>query len=268
MRITYQAKLNSDNTVSYGDAGNSNAVALQWKRSNTSYYDTLVDDCHLYVYGIDAVKRFSDGQGDFSKVAFVIHNDTDNCFVTAAFNTTEKVWYAVGHAAEATSATRFVPDASGKLTIKGLEDDTYSISEVTTSNGYSLLKSSVKMVIADTEAAAVCGIYSTDALGLIQNDPRYAGVNPGLYKNMPQKHLEHKPLTAAATVDGNPVNMKPDGESGNAFVPFVCVNTKGFDLPQTGGHGSYWFPIIGLSGLALAVFGIVLLSRKKTAKGN
>ena len=122
--------------------------------------------------------------------------------------------------------------------------------------------------IADTEAAAACGIYSTDALGLIQNDPRYASVNPGLYKNMPQKHLEHKPLTAAATVDGNPVNMKPDGESGNAFVPFVCVNTKGFDLPQTGGHGSYWFPIIGLSGLALAVFGIVLLSRKKTAKDN
>ena len=268
MRITYQAKLNSDNTVSYGDAGNSNAVALQWKRSNTSYYDTLVDDCHLYVYGIDAVKRFSDGQGDFSKVAFVIHNDTDNCFVTAAFNTTEKVWYAVGHAAEATSATRFVPDASGKLIIKGLEDDTYSITEVTTSNGYSLLKNSVKLVIADTEAAAACGIYSTDALGLIQNDPRYASVNPGLYKNMPQKHLEHKPLTAAATVDGNPVNMKPDGESGNAFVPFVCVNTKGFDLPQTGGHGSYWFPIIGLSGLALAVFGIVLLSRKKTAKDN
>ena len=176
MRITYQAKLNSDNTVSYGDAGNSNAVALQWKRSNTSYYDTLVDDCHLYVYGIDAVKRFSDGQGDFSKVAFVIHNDTDNCFVTASFNTTEKVWYIVGHAAEATSATRFVPDASGKLIIKGLEDDTYSITEVTTSNGYSLLKNSVKLVIADTESAAACGIYSTDALGLIQNDPRYASV--------------------------------------------------------------------------------------------
>ena len=193
---------------------------------------------------------------------------TDNCFVTASFNTTEKVWYIVGHAAEATSATRFVPDASGKLIIKGLEDDAYSITEVTTSNGYSLLKNSVKLVIADTEAAAACGIYSTDALGLIQNDPRYAGVNPGLYKNMPQKHLEHKPLTAAATVDGNPVNMKPDSESGNAFVPFVCVNTKGFDLPQTGGHGSYWFPIIGLSGLALAVFGIVLLSRKKTAKDN
>jgi LPXTG-motif cell wall-anchored protein len=107
----------------------------------------------------------------------------------------------VDHAAEATSATRFFPDASGKLIIKGLEDDTYSI-------------------------------------------------------------------TAAATVDGNQVNMKPDGESGNAFVPFVCVNTKGFDLPQTGGHGSYWFPIIGLTGLALAVFGIVLLSRKKTAKDN
>ena len=47
LRITYKATMNSDNSVTYGDAGNPNDVVLTWKRSNTSCYDTLVDDCHV-----------------------------------------------------------------------------------------------------------------------------------------------------------------------------------------------------------------------------
>ena len=70
----------------FGDAGNSNAVALQWKRTNSSFYDTLVDDCHVYVYGIDLTKRFSENQGDLSKVEFALYNDTDKYFVKAQRN--------------------------------------------------------------------------------------------------------------------------------------------------------------------------------------
>ena len=47
MRITYQATVDSDDSVVYGDSGNPNEVVLTWSRSNTAYYDTLVDDCHL-----------------------------------------------------------------------------------------------------------------------------------------------------------------------------------------------------------------------------
>ena len=83
LRITYQGVMNSDSSVTYGDAGNPNSVVLTWKRSNTSYYDTLVDDCHLYIYGIDITKRFSDCKGDMSKVEFIVHNDTD---------TSSRVW--------------------------------------------------------------------------------------------------------------------------------------------------------------------------------
>ena len=60
--------------------------------------------------------------------------------------------------------------------------------------------------------------------------------------------------------------MSKDGNSENAFVPFNVVNTKGFDLPQTGSRGNWMFPVIGLSGLSAAILGIVLLSRKKTAQ--
>lgn len=263
LRITYQGVMNSDSSVTYGDAGNPNSVVLTWKRSNTSYYDTLVDDCHLYIYGIDITKRFSDGKGDMSKVEFIVHNDTDNYFLTGKLNESEGVWYVTGHVAEEKDATHFIPTKEGKLIIKGVEDDSYTMTEVRTDNAYTLLKNSISVIITQAESDKLCGIYGTDVLGLVQNDPRYADVDPGLFHNMPQKHLEHKLLTAAATVDKNKVNMTKDGSSENAYVPFTVINTRGFDLPQTGGEGNWLFPVIGLCGLAVCIGGMLLVMRKK-----
>ena len=47
LRITYQATMDSDDSVVFGDSGNPNEVVLTWKRTNTSYYDTLIDDAHV-----------------------------------------------------------------------------------------------------------------------------------------------------------------------------------------------------------------------------
>ena len=73
LRITYAAKVKSDDAFVYGDAGNPNEVALKWSRTNSGYYDTLIDDAHVFSYGIDLTKRFSDGQGDLSKVEFALY---------------------------------------------------------------------------------------------------------------------------------------------------------------------------------------------------
>lgn len=268
LRITYKATMNSNNSVTYGDAGNPNDVVLTWKRSNTGYYDTLVDDCHVYVYGIDMTKQFSDGRGDFSKVEFIVRNDTDGCFLAGKLNESEGVWYVTGHVTEEKAATHFIPTKDGKLTLKGLEDDAYTWTEVQTANGYTLLKNSIKVVISQTESSKLCDIYSTNVLGLIQNDPRYKDVDPELYHNMLQKQLVHKLLTASATVDSNKVNMTTDDSSANAFVPFTVINTRGFDLPQTGSYGNWMFPVIGLSMLALCVAGILVLTRKNRKKAE
>ena len=267
LRITYTATMNADDNVIYGDDGNDNAVVLTWKRSNTSYYDTLVDDCHVYSYGIDLTKRFSDGKGDFTKVEFILHNDTDNYFVQARMESAG-LYYVTGHTDKEADAAHFIPDTNGKLQIKGLEDDDYTMTEVRTDNAYTLLKNSIKIVISQEESDSLCGIYGTDVLGLLQNDPRYANVEPGQYHNMPQKHLQHKLLTASATVDKNDVNMKPDESSVNAFVPFTVINTRGFDLPQTGGMGNWMFPVIGMSAFALCMFAIFALCRKKKAPAS
>lgn len=262
LRVTYSAKLNHDKSVVYGDSGNSNTVVLTWKRTSSEYYDTLVDDCHVYTYGIDLTKQFSDGKGSFAKVEFLVHNDTDNCYITAQLDTDKKIYYVTGHKAAEADATHFVPTADGKIIVKGLEDDTYTLAEVRTDNGYSLLKDGIKVVIAKAEGGE-CDIYGEDVLGLIQNDPRYADVEAGLFHNMPQKQLSHKLLTASATVDGKKVSMEADGSSANALAPLTVKNTRGFDLPQTGSYGNWMFPVIGLTGLLLALTGIYVISRKK-----
>ena len=263
LRITYTAKMKSDAAVVFGDAGNSNEVALKWSRSNSGYYDTLIDDAHVFSYGIDLTKRFSDGQGDLSKVEFALYNDTDKYFVKAQRNQADGEYFVTGHTTNQNEATLFTPTSSGKLLIKGLEDDAYTLTEVRTDNNYTLLKSNIKVVIAKAESDQSCAIYGKDAVGLIQNDPRFASVPAGAYHNMPQKHLDHKMLTAASKVDKNAVNMSADGESPNAFAVLTVINTRGFDLPQTGSYGNWMFPVFGLSGLALAILGMYLVSRKK-----
>ena len=269
LRITYQATMDSDNSVVYGDSGNPNDVVLTWMRSNTNYFDTLVDDCHIYSYGMDLTKLFSDGAGNFQNVEFLVHNDTDNYYIIAELNQTEGVYYVVGHTPEEAEATHFIPVESagtpGKVIIKGMEDDKYTATEVRTDDGYTLLKDDIEIIISQSESDKLCGIYGTDVKGLIQNDPRYAEIlASGVeVKNVPQKHLEHYLLTASATVDSNKVNMTEDGGSVNALVPLTVVNTPGFDLPETGDHGTWMFGLLGILAMAGSLGSIIVISRKK-----
>ena len=270
VRITYAAKMDSSSDLVFGDKGNDNKVVLTWKRSSQNYYDTLVDDCHVFSYGIDLTKLFSDGKGDFSKVEFLIQNKTDNYFVKAKLNKEEGIYYVVDHVADKAEATHFVPvktaDAQGRIIVKGLEDDTYTLTEVRTDSGYVMLKQGIEVAISRKDTADSCGVYGTDVLGLIQNDPRYATIihDNGDLHNMPQKHLEHKLLTASATVDGKKVTMLEDNGSANAEAPLTVVNTSGFDLPQTGDHGTWMFTVGGIVLMASAMVMVFIICRKKS----
>ena len=80
---------------------------------------------------------------------------------------------------------------------------------------------------------------------------------------MPQKQLAHYLLTASATVDGNAVNMLEDEDSVNAHAPLTVVNTRGFDLPETGDKGVWMYSIFGLLSMAGAAAVIFLAGRNK-----
>ena len=222
MRISYAATLTAD--AKMGDTDNPNEVVLTWRRTNNTYFDTLKDCCHVYTYGIDVLKQFSDNGGNVRNVKFRLHNDTDDVFMIADLK--DGVYYAKGFAAKKSDATTFIPNAQGHIVAKGLEDDAYSLTEIATDKGYVLLKDAVKIIIKANENGQCekCGA---------------------------------KLLTASATVNGKDVTMT----DGNAIVPLTVVNNPGFDLPKTGGYGVWMYTVGGVLLLGAAAF-IVIRSRK------
>ena len=224
MRITYAATLTAD-AATYGDRDNPNKVKLTWKRTNTTYYDALEDCCHVYVYAIDLIKQFSDNNGTFGKVKFIAYNDTDGYYIKA--NMEGEVYNVIGFTFNKSEATMLIPNLKGHIILRGIEDDAYSLTEIATDKGYVLLKEAVKIVIKTAESGQCekCGT---------------------------------KLLTASATVNGKDVTMS----DGNAIVPLTVVNNPGFNLPKTGGYGTWMFTIGGVVLLGAAAF-IVIRSRKQ-----
>ena len=223
MRITYAATLTAD--AQMGDKDNPNEVVLTWKRTNTTYYDTLEDCCHVYTYGIDVLKQFSDGKGNVQNVKFNLHNDSDDCYIIADLK--DGIYYAKSFTSKKSDATTFVPNGSGHIIVKGLEDDTYSLIEVATDKGYILLADAIELVIKTGESGT-CEQCAT------------------------------KLLTASATVNGKDVSMT----DGNAILPLTVVNNPGFNLPKTGGRGVWMYTVGGVLLLSAAAF-IVVKSRKQ-----
>lgn len=113
----------------------------------------------------------------------------------------------------------------GKIYIRGLKPGTYKLTETKTNAGYVLLKDPVVIVIKEDNAIG----------------------------------------GAEATVGSKPVTMQNDQKnsgSKTAEVPLTVVNSKGFDLPATGGRGIALFTIAGIAIVAAA--GSLLFMRKRS----
>lgn len=229
MRITYAATLTAG--AQLGDSDNPNEVVLTWKRTKTGYFDTLQDCCHVYTYGVDVMKQFSDGKGDLANVHFLLHNDTDDVYVIAEQR--DGMYYVKGFTGKKADATTFVPNDSGHIIVNGLEDDTYTLTETDTDKGYVLLKDGIEIIITAVEGESAC---------------ETCGV---------------KLLTASGSVNGDAVDL----ESGNAIVPLTVINNPGFDLPKTGGYGTWMFSVGGCMLLGVAAF-IVVRGRKHNRNGQ
>lgn len=118
-------------------------------------------------------------------------------------------------------------DNNGEIHIRGLKPGTYKLTETKTKDGYVLLKDPVVIVITPSTKA------NEAAEGVV-----------------------------SATVGGKKVTMNADNGSATAIVPLTVVNSKGFDLPATGGRGIALFTIAGIAIVAAA--GSLLFMRKRS----
>lgn len=251
--VAYTATVNSDATPVLGDHGNTNNVELTWKRTSMDYMDTLEDRARVYTYALDLTKQFteSDQEFDFTKVQFVLQNKTDGHYITAKQASAGK-YYVTDATKGATEGegTVFVPDTNGKLIIEGLEANTYVLTEIHTSDGYSLLKEPITFDIQQTEDTFIPSrttLYDTSDIE----------ANPN------KTVIEQNGDRASATVDGNDVAMTVHDvkniQSTNAYVPVTVINTPSFELPMTGGTGTL---IVTLAGATVVVAGVIVLTRK------
>ena len=136
-RVTYSAVINADKTFVYGEKGNENTVILTWKRTSGDYYDTLIDDCHVFSFGLDLTKLFSDVDAEtaaetklYDSVKFKIQNKTDGTWIIAKRNDEEGVYYVTGHTDKEADATVFTPVTMGKAVAYQHGTDPLSVAAV------------------------------------------------------------------------------------------------------------------------------------------
>ena len=112
------------------------------------------DRAKLYIFGLDIQKNFEQQEGkngNPQKVQFVLQNQTDGYFVTAA-EQEDGVYYVTDRTKEKQeeNASAFVPAENGRLLINGLEADTYVLTELATDDGYTLLREPMTIDIKST----------------------------------------------------------------------------------------------------------------------
>ena len=123
---------------------------------------------------------------------------------------------------DANASSTVTTDNNGEIHIRGLKPGTYKLKETETKAGYVLLKDPVEIVIKDDNATG----------------------------------------NATAVVGTKDVTMTDDNGSATAKVPLTVVNSKGFNLPATGGRGIALFTIAGIAIVAAA--GSLLFMRKRS----
>lgn len=244
--VDYTATVDSNGEVVLGDEGNGNAVTLEWRRTSMNYSDTLTAGNEydtdegitqapaVYTYGVELTKVFSDANGDASAVKFVMYNQTDGYYLTAA-KASDGLYYITGKVnSTKEEATVFSPAPDGVLNIYGLEADTYIVTELETDGGYTLLKDDIQIGLNVERYEVICSMEECS-------------------------HDKHEFLTASATVNGDAVTMEKRGESVNAVAPLTVINERGYEVPATGDTGTFFLPLIGILGaccLAIATFSI------------
>ena len=143
--ISYSATLN-ENAVIAGE-GNPNTSKLSYGDSSNTKY-TPDSQTKTYTWDVDVFKYTMDGETEtaLAGATFTLSKNADGSNPIALVSEGNNV-YRVAKTGETGTVTEITTDATGKFTIKGLDADTYYLTETAAPAGYNKLAGPVTIVI-------------------------------------------------------------------------------------------------------------------------
>lgn len=145
--ISYTATLN-ENAVIAGE-GNPNTSKLSYGDSSNTKY-TPDSQTKTYTWDVDVFKYTMDGETEkaLAGATFTLSKNADGSNPIALVSEGNNV-YRVAKTGETGTVTEITTDATGKFTIKGLDADTYYLTETAAPAGYNKLAGPVTIVIGE-----------------------------------------------------------------------------------------------------------------------
>lgn len=226
------------------NSGNPNEVKLTYQLKDNQEMNTSYDKVTEFTFGVDVTKQLNgktDGitNENRKEIQFILYSEKEKAKTYYQLKETQEnsgVYNMTNAPADnpvtEKSATKMSPAAqTGKIEIRGLEEGTYYLKEISTIKGYNLLKKPVEIEITGAKEQ---NSYIVDASNA--GEKEYTG------------NLNKKDNT--------------DGK-----VNLIVNNTSGFQLPATGGIGAGIFAVCGVLviGAGIAYY---VISRKKEKKAK
>lgn len=148
--ISYTATVNENADI--GGNGNLNESKVSY--GENGQFSTVPSETRTYTWDVDVLKytmvKGEDGtesKKTLSGAVFTLSKNSDGTNPIALVDEDNNV-YRVATADDKTTITEITTDATGAFTIKGLDSDTYFLTEKVAPAGYNMLKEAVKIEIA------------------------------------------------------------------------------------------------------------------------
>lgn len=293
--VTYTATLNENCIVT--PEGNPNHATLVYNHNASisgEGQDMVVEDIadpRVYTYGIDLEKTDNNGN-PLAGVEYELYGEDRNTqiYTTQRLSTNEAYQDVNSYYPNGTNqGVKIVTDANGRAYIWGLAPGTYYLKETKTLEGYTLQKDLIKVTIGEkvtyvetsaqndtkTERAGTYGRIPDENVPTyyrLRSNGQYVEFSDlssyaGKYVNFGTNAVYTKNGDTYEKVQMYYPTVKADVDTAKPFgaedmnVLLKVVNNADFDLPLTGGIGTYLFTIGG----AIIIFaaGALLLIRRK-----
>lgn len=245
--VTYDAELLS--TAVTTTAGNPNKATLEYSnnilpendpdnpnKDEKPKTDKIEDQTTVYTFKVQVLKKAeSDNGTPLAGVEFDLYREA-KAGETGVANAADlglpsgKSWVKV-------NAASLVTDNKGEVSQSGLANGTYYLVETKTNADYNLLKAPVEVTLNIQYTTKTKDEYTTTADG---------------QTTLTKHEVETTTFTGAS-------------DNTQGIVIETVINKKGFELPTTGGMGTFVFTFVGIAMMAAAVI-LFFTSKKKETK--